>query len=284
MKLLMVTKKARKRHPFLEKAFKEKGFEVKNVDIKEVSLFSSRGKSRIEGPKLCLKKTKAVYLEAGLKLTQFVEPLLDEIERRGIYCQVKAGSHYVLSNEPLQTTTLNSFEVRMPRTFIFRSQGKVKILANKLSYPALVKTFVKGEKTQRFIVDSPKALLSVADSVRHELDGIIVREFIEGDLDQCAVIGDKVYSIQRKFQKDAIQPAKKAKMSSLSAKDRETAIHAARICGCDIATVKMCKGYVLKVKPLVDFVLFNKKTGADLFKDVAELFAQKTGFKGVESP
>jgi hypothetical protein len=274
----MITKKAKRRHPLLKKAFEEKGFEVKNIDIKEVSLFSERGKSRIEGPKLCLAETKAAYIEAGLKLTQFVEPLLDEIERRGIYCQVKAGSHYALSNEPLQTTTLNAYAVKIPRTFVFRSQGKVKILANKLSYPALVKTFAKGEKSQRFIVDSPKSLLAMSEGVKHELDGMIVREFIEGDIDQCAVIGDKVYSIQRKFEKGAIQPAKKAKMSSLSSKDRETAIHAARICGCDIATVKMCKGYVLKVKPLVDFLLYNRKTGADLLADVTELFAEKTGF------
>ncbi|MCX6802920.1 MAG: hypothetical protein NT067_07505 [Candidatus Diapherotrites archaeon] len=204
--------------------------------------------------------------------------MLDEIERRGIYCQVKAGSHYALSNEPLQTTTLNAYAVKIPRTFVFRSQGKVKILANKLSYPALVKTFAKGEKSQRFIVDSQKSLLAMAEGVKHELDGMIVREFIEGDIDQCAVIGNKVYNIQRKFEKGVIQPAKKAKMSSLSSKDTETAIHAARICGCDIATVKMCKGYVLKVKPLVDFLLYNRKTGADLLADVTELFAEKTGF------
>lgn len=283
MKLLMVTKREKKKYPFLRKAFEEKGFRVKSVDIKDISLFSDRKKSRIEGPKLGLKETKGVYLEAGLKLTQFVEPLLDELERRGIYCQVKTGSHYILSNELLQITTLNNYNIQIPRTFIFKDQGKVKALAGKLSFPVLFKTFANGEKSQGFIVDSAKALLSVSDGIKHELDGIVLREFIEGNVDQCAVIGNTVFNIQRKLENNLLQPIKKAVMTKISSKDRETAIHAANICGCDIATVKMCRGYVLKVKPLVNFLVYNKKTGENLFEYVAELFAEKTGFKtGVE--
>ncbi len=282
MKLLMVTKKDKRRHPFLKQAFEETGFTVKHTDIKEVSLFSDMKGSRIEGPRLGVKTTSAVYLEAGLQLTQFVEPFLDELERRAIYCQVRSGSHYVLSNELLQITALNNYNIRIPRTYIFRDRSQLKALAEKLSFPALFKTFSKGSKSQSFIVDSPKSLLSVSDGIKYELDGIVLREFIEGDVDQCAVIGKKVYSLQRKFEKGELQPLKKAVITKLSSQDKETAVHAANVCGCDIATVKMCRGYVLKVKPLVDLLIYNKKTGENLFEEVSALFAEKTGLRKTE--
>lgn len=279
MKLIMVTKKDKKRHPLMKQAFENAGFSVRHVDLKELSLFSDTKESRIEGPRLGVKTTSAVYLEAGLQLTQFVEPFLDELERRAIYCQVRAGSHYILSNELLQITELNNYGIRIPRTYIFKDRSRIKALAEKLSFPALLKTFSKGIKSQSFIVDSKKALLSVSDGIKHELDGVVLREFIEGDVDQCAVIGKKVYSLSRKFDGRELQPVKKAVMAKLSTQDEETAIHAASVCGCDIATVKMCRGYVLKVKPLVNLLIYNKKTGANLFEDAAAFFAKKTGLK-----
>jgi len=277
MKLLMATKKEKKRYPFLKEAFEERGFTVKSADLKDLSLYSERKKSRIEGPRLGIKNTSAAYLEAGLQLTQFVEPLLDELERRAIYCQVKAGSHFILSNELLQITALNNYSIRIPRTFIFKDRGKLKQLSERLSFPVLFKTFSKGAKSQSFIVESAKSLLSVSEGIKYNIDGLLLREFIEGDIDQCAVVGKDVFSIQRKFEKGDLQPVKKAVMAKVSAQDKEAAIQAANVCGCDIATVKMCRGFVLKVKPLVDLLTYNKKTGDNLFENVAALFAEKTG-------
>ncbi len=277
MKLLLVKKREKKKYPFLKKAFEERGFKVKNADLKDLSLFSDRKESRVEGPKLGIKNTKAVYLEAGLEMAPFVEPFLDELSRRGIYCQVKPNSHYILSNELLQITALNEHGVRIPRTYIFKDKEMAKAIAKKISFPVLFKTFSKGKKNQSVIVESEKALASVTSGISQEIDGAVLREFISGDVTQCAVIGNTVFSIQRKMEKGDLQPVKKASMTKIAAKDRETAIQAARVCSCDIATVKMCKGYVLKVKPLVNFLVYNKKTGDDLFEYVAELFAQKTG-------
>jgi len=277
MKLLMLKKKEKKKYPFLKQAFEEKGFTVKTADLKDLSLFSDMKKSRVEGSKIGFNSVDAVYFESGLELTSFTEPLLDEIERREIYCQVKKNSHYILSNELLQITMLNNFNIRIPRTFILRDLSKIKALATKLSYPVLFKVFSSGEKDQSTIVESEKALHSVSRGIKKKASGVLVREFIEGDVDQAAVIGKKVFSIQRKLEKGELQDLKKAKLSALSTQDKETAIQAATICGCDIATVKMCKGYVLKVKPLVNFLLYNKKTGEDLFECVAEFYQEKTG-------
>ncbi len=276
MNLLVLKKKDKKKYPFLKSAFEEKGFTVKTADLTDLSLFSDMENSRIEGPipKIC--DVGAVYFEAGLQSTSFVEPLLSEIERREIYCQVKKNSHYILSNELLQITMLNSFNIKVPRTFILRDLAKVKSVAPKLSYPVLFKVFSSGGKDQSTIVESEKALFSVSRGIKKKASGVLLREFIEGDVDQVAVIGKKVFSIQRKLEKGELQDLKKAQVSALSAQDKETAIQAATICGCDIATVKLCKGYVLKVKPLVNFLLYNKKTGEDLFECVAEFYREKT--------
>lgn len=284
MNLLMVKRKEKKKFKFLREALEEKGFEVKNVNLKELSLFSQRKNSRIEGPELSLDDTKGVYMESGLKVTQFVEPLLDELERRGVYCQVKKSSHFILSNELLQITVLNNYNVKIPRTLIFKDPGKVKTFAKKLSFPLLFKTFANGKKSQSFIVGSEKSLVSVSKGIKHELDGIVLREFIKGDIQQCAVVGKNVFALRRKFEKEDLQPIKKASMTTVSSKDKEAAIHAANVCNCDIATVKMCKGYVLKVKPLVNYLVFNKKIGDNLFESVADLFAEKTSLSKKEKP
>jgi len=41
----------------------------------------------------------------------------------------------------------------------------------------------------------------------------------------------------------------------------------------------MCKGYVLKVKPLLKINTFNKVTGEDLYEEIADLFKQKVSKK-----
>jgi len=279
MKLLMLKKKDKKKYSFLKQAFEEKGFTVKTADLKELSLFSDMKNSRVEGPKLGFKNIEAVYFESGLELTSFTEPLLDEIERREIYCQVKKNSHYILSNELLQITMLNNFNIKIPRTFILRNLDRVNSISPKLSYPVLFKVFSNGKKDQSTIVESEKSLFSVSRGIKKKMSGVLLREFIEGDVDQVAVIGKRVFSIQRKLEQGELQELKKAKLSVLSTQDKETAIQAASICGCDIATVKMCKGYVLKVKPLVNFLLYNKKTGDNLFEHVAEFYVKKTGLE-----
>lgn len=273
-KLLMAVEGERKRFAFLKEAFKQAGFDVKMLAVRELTLFTSMAGSKIRNSKLSLSKTKAIYLETPLKLTQFVEPLLDEIERRSIYCQVKSNSYYIGSNELLQLSVLNEYNIKIPRTIILGNVEQIKAVAEKFSYPVLLKLYSKGEKMQTFIAKDEKMLTSLADGIQAE--NAIIRDYIAGEVDHCAVIGDKVYNLKRMVKEDgSLQPLKKAVPAKLSKAEEETAIQAASVCGCDIATVKMCKGFVLKVKPYINMVVFTKKTGENIFEEVAMLFKEK---------
>ncbi len=259
----------------LKRAFREKGFTIKVLDLKKLSLLSGKNGTELLNGSVDFEKINCVFLKAGLKLTQFAEPLLDEFEKRNIYCQVKTKSNFISTNEPLQLAVLNKFNIKMPRTMVFGSPEPIKSQAEKFSYPVQFKAFRRGEKTMSMLVETERSLISIAKSLRAEQDAIIVREFIEGDVDESAIIGDKVFSIRRKFEGGILQSMKKAKSVKLSQAEKETAIHSAHICGYDIANVKMCKGYVLKVKPLLKINTFNKITGEDLYEETADLFRQK---------
>ncbi|MCD6247162.1 MAG: hypothetical protein J7J87_01880 [Candidatus Diapherotrites archaeon] len=273
-KLLMAVEGEKKRFTFLKDAFRQAGLDVKAITVRELTLFTNMSGSKIKNSKLGLSKIKAIYLETPLKLTQFVEPLLDEIERRGIYCQVKKNSYYIGSNELLQLSVLNEYNIKIPRTTILGNVEQIKAVAEKFSYPVLLKLYSKGEKIQSFIANDEKMLASLAERV--QADNAIIREYIAGEVDHCAVIGDKVYNLKRMVKEDgSLQPLKKALPSKLSKAEEETAIQAASVCSCDIATVKMCKGFVLKVKPYVNMVVFTKKTGENIFEEVASLFKEK---------
>jgi len=260
-----------------KRAFREKGLTAKVLDLKKVSLSSGKKGTRILDGSADFSKIDGVYLKAGLKLAQFAEPLLDELELRDIYVPVKRKSHYISTNEPLQLAMLSKLNVKIPRAITFGSPEGIKSQAGKFSYPVQFKAFRRGEKTMSMLVESERSLVSIADSLRAEQDAIIVREFIEGDIDESAIVGDKVFTIRREFEKDALQPMKKSHSVKLPEAEKEAAIHAAHICGYDIASVKMCKGYVLKVRPLMKINTFNRITGEDLYEEIADLYKQKLG-------
>ncbi|MEM4662880.1 MAG: hypothetical protein QXM75_02570 [Candidatus Diapherotrites archaeon] len=274
-KVVLAVEGEKKRFFLLKQAFEKKGFSAKIVPVRNLTLFTDMTGSRI-------KITgngffgDAVYLETPLLLTQFVEPLLDYLESKGIYCQVHKGAYYIGSNEFLQLSVLNSYNIKMPYTRIFGNIEQIRKSRNKFSYPVIVKVYKNNEKIQSVTVRSPEALASLTERIQG--DAAIVSEYIEGDIDQCAVIGDEVFALRctaANPTKD--QLAKKSILVKLSKTEEETAIQAASICGCDIATVKMCRGFVTKVKPYVNMVLFTKKTGTNLFEKTANLFCEKLG-------
>lgn len=274
-KLIMAVEGERKRFALLKEAFENKGFSVKLLPVRRLTLFTdmSGSKIKVQGNGVF---SGPVYLETPFMLTQFVEPLLDYIETKGFYCQVHKGAYYVGSNELLQISLLSSYGIKIPYTRIFGNIEQIIKSKQKFSYPVVVKVYKNGEKIQSMVAKSAEALTSLTERI--EGDAAVVSEFIEGDIDHCAVIGDEVFTLR-----STTPDPKKARLMKnavnvkLSKTEEETAIQAASICGCDIATVKMCRGFVTRVKPHVNMVLFSKKTGKNLFEKTAELFYRKSG-------
>jgi len=272
--IIMAVEGEKKRFALLRQAFIEKGFSVNLIPVRGLTIFTDMSGSRVKASNLS-SFSSAVYLETPLALAQFVEPLLDYIELKGLYCQVHKKAYYVASNEMLQLSVLNSYNIKIPPTRIFGNIEQIKKSADKFSYPVIVKIYKDGEKIQSMIAKSPEEL--VASTERAQGNNAIVRECIEGDVDYCAVIGDEVFALRRPSKDNAValQPMKNARPIRLSKTEEETAIQAASICGCDVATVKLCRGFVLKVKPYVNMLLFTRRTGRNLFEKTAELFEER---------
>lgn len=259
----------------LSRAFEERNLNTRFVDIKKLSLFAGNRKTNIFLGKTKLKEINAVHLSPSLQLTQFTEPLSEELFERNIYCQLKPKSFYINSNELFQCITLNEFHVKTPKTIITgQTEGTIKA-AREMNFPLLFKAYRAGKKEFAMIVESIRSLKSVVKSISFPASAFLCREFVEGNVNQALVIGEKVFNIKREWHKDALQKLGKGASSKLSKETEENAKHAARVCGCDIATVKLTKGHILAVEPTTNYLTYCKKTGEDIFGEVAELFKKK---------
>lgn len=263
----------------LSRAFEEQGMKASFVDIRKMSLFAGGTRTEIFSENDVFRGFQAVYLSPILKLTQFTEPLSEELFERNIYCQLKPKSFYINNNELFQLITLNEFHVKIPRTIITGQKEGTIASARNLNFPIIFKVFRGGKKTFSIIVESIRSLKSIVKSVSEDVDAFLCREFVEGDVDHALVIGEKVFNIRRKWEKDALQKLRKGTSSKLSKEDEETAIKAARVCGCDIATIKLAQGQILKVDPKAPYLTYCKKTGEDIFEEIAKLFKEKISSK-----
>ncbi len=262
----------------LEKAFKEEGFsKVEYLNIARLNLITKRGKTYVKDSGLKIEDYDAVYMRVKLTLAPFVEPLMDELSDKKIYTQIKKGSYYINSNESLQIITLSQEGVKIAKTAIVANPGLLKGMVEEFSYPVIFKSFKGLEKTQAIVLESRKQLASLVKSFKGSVDSAILREFIEAPLHQCAVIGDNVFCIERRMNDDGLEPLAKGRFVKLSMEEKANAINAARVCGCDIATVKMADGNVTEVIPDINFHAFNKKFSEDFYSVVAKTFAKNIG-------
>ncbi len=264
----------------LKKAFSENRFsKVTYLNIARLNLITKGTKTYVKDSGLNIDDYDAVYMRVKLSFAPFVEPLMDELADKSIYTQIKRGSYYINSNEPLQLITLSQAGVKLAKTAIVADPRQINSMVDNFSYPVIFKSFKGLEKTQAIVLESKKQLSSQIDSLRSKVNCVVVREFIDAPLQQCAVIGDNVFCIERRMTDNGLQELSKGRFVKLSREEKKTVINAAQVCGCDIATVKMAKGHVTEVIPDIKFKVFNKKFSEDFYSLVAENFAKKIGEK-----
>ncbi len=281
MKALILAGREGKSIKRLKQAFLEKGFEkVDFLDIAKLNLISRGGKTQVVNDGIMVADYDAAYLRASLQLTPFVEPLLDELKEEGIYTQFRPGAYYLNSNEALQLAALNARGLPVAKSVLVVDPKMIKDSAERFHYPLIFKSFKGQIKTQSILIESPRSLRFVTKSIKMDLDAVIVREFEEADLIQCAVIGDKVFAIRRRWNGSEIEKLGRGLLCKVSDRERITAIRAALACGCEIATVKMSRGFITEVMPDINFPVFNEKTGENLFEVVAKHFESRA--KGVK--
>lgn len=254
----------------LAEAFKRNGFSrAEFVNAKFLTLVSKSGKTFAAGGRHDLSSFDSVLLLLDLSLAPFVEPLLEELWKQKIFCNVEVGAYYLNSNEILQIVELAGSGCKTTRSVSGASAESIRDSVRQLHYPVVFKSFAANKKTQTIIIESERSLLSILKGIKIPLDGVLAKELIDADLVECTVVGEKVFGLLRMWNGVEIAPLAKARPAILTEWEKERAILAAKTCKCNIATVKMSKGFVTRVAPKIWFQEFRQKLGVDLYDEVA---------------
>lgn len=254
MNILILAEKKKKVQPILD-ALNRKGHAT-YLRLSKIVLVSKKSRTRIKAFGSELDEYDTVFIHARTSLAPFIEPLLEELEKIGSYTNVKKGSYYAGWNEPYLMVALTQKGIPIPRSISTGSAKNVEALAGKISYPAIVKTYLGKNVQQVLLVNSTRELKLFAKSIKTEIDGFLVREFIQGDVISCALIGDKIFAVKRKCV-DQAKEIVEGKLYKLSDKDEQLVKNTAKATGYDIARIDLVKGKIIKVEPSIPIEEFN---------------------------
>ncbi len=274
MKVLVLAEKMKEAVSVIS-SFGAKGIEAKYLRLSKVVLVSRKNETIIRLVNDNIEDYDAVYLIASPTLAPFVEPLIEELSSRGFYVNASPGSFYLSQNEPLLFVTLAMNNVSAPRAIISGSGKNIELISKKVSYPLIAKSFVGKDVQQSIIANNVKELTSFVNSIKKEVDGFMLREFIEADLISCAVVGTNIFSIKRKLVDNTPQKLSKGSFYKLTDLEKENVLLATKTCGLDIARVDLSKGKIVSVEPKIPFKSFNSVCSENIESFAADLFAEK---------
>jgi len=255
----------------LEKAFKAETLKANIYEIEKLALFT-RGKESMlihKGEKI---NFDAAFIKASISLAQFIEPLVDILISKGIYCNIKPNAYYTLSNLPLVYTIINSCKIPISKTHIVASRESLESVIEKFSFPVIVKTFIKNKKTQSIVIDNKKTFSSFVKSIKDRVDAITLQEFLEDDLIYAIVIGDETFAIKRKWDKNKFEHQKKKTSAAITDTEAKIAVSALKNIGLDFGVVKIIQGKFIGIRPNIDFLEAKKVLGKNVAKVLAEYY------------
>ncbi len=255
----------------MEKKFEHVGF----IYLSRVGLLTKKNKTKIAVGSIDFEKYDCVYLNAKPELTAFIEPLIDELRQKGIYCNLKPESYYITSNKPLMYVLLNSKKIPIQKTTVISSSNLIESTMNSFNYPVIIKTFNGNKKTQSLVIDSLRGLKSFIKSIKSNPSVIVTQEYLEDDVIYAAVIGEQVFAYKRKWIKDKFEHSVKEIGLALSDSQKKQAIDSINVCGLDLGTVKIISNKTINVEPVIELEKFNKATGKQLENIITEHFFKK---------
>lgn len=280
MKVLILGSKKTKSVSRQIEAFLAAGFSKADyLNIYKLNLVTKGSKTEVVDDGLRISDYDAVYIRAGLELSPFVEPLLDELKAMGIFTQLKPGAFYLNSNEALQVAALNGRKLPVAKSVLVVDPKSIRDSAEKFRYPLIFKSYISQTKTQSILIESPRSLKSITNSIKMDLDCVILKEFEEANLIQCAVIGANVFAIKRRWNGSEIERLEKGRPCTVSDREKVIAMRAALACNCEIATVKLSNGLVTEVVPDINFPVFRQKIEENLPEIIALHFKNRISGK-----
>ena len=256
-------------------AIANRGFNATYRRVSKITLVSKASKTTIKSLGEEIPIYDAVFIQTRTSLAPFIEPLLEELETLNSYTTAKKGSYFIGWNEAYQFVTLALAQIPTPKTITTASGKNIEKISKKISYPVSVKTFLGKKAQQSLIIHNASELNSFVRSIKTDIDAFLIREFAEGDVVSSAVIGNKVFSVKRKYSEEKVSEIRNGQFYKLSEHDHETAVHAAKACGYDIARVDIVKGRVIKVDPIIELDDFNLACSDNIEEYVAEFLIEK---------
>jgi|GEM_PF-1236109 len=281
MRVLVLAEKKKVADPFVQ-ALKDKGIKANYLRLLKVSLVSKHKNTLIKAIEENIPKYDAVFLQARLSLAPFVEPLLEQLQNKGVYVNLQPGSFFIGMNEPYKFVNLAVNGVNTPKTLTSGSGKNIMRLANKVSYPLIAKSFAGKDVQQSMIVNSDSELNKFVSSIKQDVDGFMLREYIDECVVSCVVIGEKVFAIERKMGNVCVTDLNKGRYYKTSESERSNAVRAANVSGYDIARVDLVKGHVISVDPIIPVNAFNKICSEQLEEQIASFYSRKIKERGAK--
>jgi glutathione synthase/RimK-type ligase-like ATP-grasp enzyme len=242
----------------------------KYLRLSKLMLVSKKNETLIKCLGKELSQYDAVFINARSSLAPFIEPLLEELEKIGSYTNAQKGLYYVASNEPSSFVVLAQKGIPSAKTITTALKQNLEKASRRISYPVLVKTFFGKKEHQSLIIYSSAEFRQFVSSIKTELDAFLVRQYIEGDIISCAVIGEKVFAVKRRQDAFGDFPSiKKGKMYLPAEAEKEIALSAARALGYETARIDLVKEKVIRTDPVIPFKEFNEACSARLEKELA---------------
>lgn len=277
MRVVVIAEAKNKSIELLLEKFEDKKIEASYIRLSKLALLTEGKKTEVIADSVKFANYDAVFISAEPTATPFVEPLLVELQDRGIYCNARPESFYLTANKPYMYSALISKGISAPATRILASPALVDEVLPSTKFPVFFKAYASLTQTQLMKVNSSSALKSVAKSLQGKTDAVVIQDFAKGDRLQCAVIGKEVYAYRQKWDDAEAAHTGKPQVISLSDKEKQLAIKAANNLGLDIATVKLVNGMVVDVSAQLNIEGFNKVLSKELEKAVVDYYQQMTG-------
>jgi glutathione synthase/RimK-type ligase-like ATP-grasp enzyme len=281
LRVLVLTEKEKEAKPFVN-AMKAIGIKANASQLIKISLVSKHKNTLIKSIDEDIPKYDAVFLQARTNLAPFIEPLIDSLQDKNIYCNALPGSYYLAVNEPYKFVNLCVNNVPTPRNLISGSGKNIEKVSKNVSYPLVAKSFLGKDVQQSTIINSDKELENFVKSIKTKIDGFVLREFVDDCVISCVVIGEKVFAIDRRSGNSCVTDLSKGRSYKPTEKEKAVAIHAAKASGLSIARVDLVKGLVIAVDPEIPTQSFNKICSVDLEMHIANFFMDKINEIGVK--
>jgi len=234
----------------LIKAAKERGHEVMVIDPLQCYMNITSKKNSIHFRHQILDDIDAIIPRIGASITFYGLAVVRQFEMMGVYC-VNESVAISRSRDKLRASQILARKgIGIPVTGFAHVTKMTEDLINMVGGAPLVIKLLEGTQGKGVILaETQKAAESVIEAFRQLDEYLLVQEYIaeaKGCDIRCFVIGDQVVANMMRKARDGefrsnLHRGGSAEVVKLSAKERKTAIQAAKALGLNVAGVDIIR-------------------------------------------